>query len=99
MNAPNSGAGQYYVMDGAGQPHGGNCAAGTCPTSSAQASQSGQRQPGLESGSSVVDDPAGTAASMFAPGGLDQQDAILLWTGVNTLLFATLVYLELRGEQ
>ncbi|QSG06467.1 hypothetical protein HSR121_2136 [Halapricum desulfuricans] len=33
-------------------------------------------------------------ASIFAPGKLDREDALLLWTGVNTVLFATLIYLE-----
>lgn len=43
-------------------------------------------------------DISAALASIFAPGQLDQQDALLLWTGVNTVLFATLIFLEVRRD-
>jgi len=89
LNPTASGAaeGQYHVMTSGSTGQSGGCAAGVC----------GQQAGGIESEATVVGtDPAAAAASLFAPGSLDREDAILLWTGVNSLLFITLVYLEVR---
>lgn len=93
-----SNAGQYHTMGAgatatatSGSGTGCNCGAGGgAPSSSGQ-----QREPGLDSSATVAGQSVSeAAASLFAPGDLDQQDALLLWTGVNSLLFAALIYLE-----
>lgn len=63
-----------------------------------QAAGSGQ---GVSSTATVSGDEIDVSqaiASIFALGSLDQQDALLLWTGVNTVLFAMLIYLEVRRD-
>lgn len=78
-----------------GQPQ--NC--NNCPGGHQQGSA--QSDQGIESTSTVEGedmDVSAALASIFAPGSLDQSDALLLWTGVNTVLFASLVYLEVRRD-
>jgi len=102
-----SGADQYHVMTsggaGGGTQHGTGCncgpgAAGGAAGQQAHAYGGQQRQPGLDSTATVQGQSVAEAvADVFAPGTLDRQDAVLLWTGVNSVLFAALVYLEVRG--
>lgn len=88
------------MSGGAGTAGGCNCGTEQAPSQPQATSQSGQqRQPGLESSATVSGESMTEAvASLFAPGTLDRQDALLLWTGVNTLLFATIVYLEVTDR-
>lgn len=85
----------YHTM---GQP-GQSTSCNNCPGGRRdQAAGSGQ---GVSSTSTVTGDEIDVSqalASVFAPGSLDQQDALLLWTGINTVLFTALIYLEVRGD-
>ncbi|WP_229112938.1 hypothetical protein [Halapricum desulfuricans] len=79
--------GQYHIM---GQPA---SSCNSCPSGHRSGADSG----GVTSTSTVTGDEIDVStalASIFAPGKLDREDALLLWTGVNTVLFATLIYLE-----
>ena len=83
--------GQYHTM---AQP---SSSCNNCPGGR----RSGTTPGGISSTSTVTGgevDISTALASIFAPGALDQQDALLLWTGVNTVLFATLIYLEVAAD-
>ncbi|WP_136688321.1 hypothetical protein [Halorhabdus amylolytica] len=102
--------GQYHAMTATPSATGGSggcrasgtCGGGSCPQGTGQqgqqsAGQQGQQpEPGLDSSLSTSGDLPSSAASLFAPGNLSHQDAILLWTGVNSVLFLALVYMEVN---
>jgi hypothetical protein len=104
MHAPTqapttSSADQYYAMGGAtAGGHGTGCNCGSHQSAGATSASRQARQPGLHSSATVSGASVSErVAHAFAPGTLDRQDAVLLWTGVNSVLFAALVYLEVRG--
>lgn len=83
--------GQYHTM---AQPA---SSCNNCPGGH----RSGATPGGVASTSTITGDEVDIStalASIFAPGSIDRDDALLLWTGVNTVLFATLIYLEVAAD-
>jgi hypothetical protein len=51
----------------------------------------------VETDASVTGGVADTISSAAAPGSLSTEDALLVWTALNTLLLTYWVYTEVRG--
>lgn len=87
--------GQPHVMTDGGGGQGCGCT-GCCSTSSTAPTNAPADLDATASTSAATVTDA--VATLFAPGDLDVEDALLIWTGLNTLLFAWWAYREVSDS-
>jgi len=93
------GTGQVHTMTGGNNAGGQGCACGGCCGSASTSSTStGNRAADVETDVSVTGGTVtDTIQSIAAPGELSTEDALLIWTTINTLVLAYWAYTEVRG--
>ncbi|WP_251327926.1 hypothetical protein [Haloplanus pelagicus] len=85
--------GQYHTMNGGGTDGQACACAGCCSSTS-----TGNRAADVDTDASVTDGTvSGTIQSLVAPGELSTEDALLVWTAINTLVLGYWAYTEVRG--
>lgn len=88
-------SGQVHTMTDEGRAGGQGCGcAGCCssPTASSSNRAANVETDASVSGGTVAD----TIQSLAAPGALSTEDALLVWTAINTLVLAYWAYTEVR---
>jgi hypothetical protein len=88
----NTGGGQAYVMGDDSGGQGCGCA-GCCGSSTAANDAADVETDASVTGGTVTD----TVQSLAAPGELSTEDALLVWTAINTLVLAYWAATEVRG--
>jgi hypothetical protein len=84
--------GPVHTMTDGGNAGQGCACAGCCSSST------GNRAANVETDASVTDGTVtDTMQSLAAPGGLSTEDALLVWTALNTAILAYWAYSEVRG--
>ncbi|MFD1633171.1 hypothetical protein ACOZ4L_05705 [Haloplanus ruber] len=87
--------GQVHTMTDGGNAGGQGCGCAGCCSSST--SSTGNRAADVETDASVTGGTSDTIQSLAAPGSLSTEDALLIWTAINTLILAYWAYTEVRG--
>jgi hypothetical protein len=87
--------GQVHTMTGGGSDGGQGCGCAGCCSSS---TSSGNQAANVETHASITGGTVSdTIQSLAAPGSLSTEDALLIWTAINTLVLAYWAYTEVRG--
>jgi len=87
--------GQVHTMTKGGNAGEQGCGcAGCCSSSSTGNRAANVDTDASVSGGTVTD----TIQSLAAPGALSTEDALLIWTAINTLVLAYWAYTEVRGS-
>ena len=86
--------GQVHTMTGGGSAGGQGCGCAGCCSSPSSGNQAADVETDASVTGGTVSD---TVQSLAAPGTLSTEDALLIWTAINTLVLAYWAYTEVQA--